>query len=163
MADEYMIEIKGGSCHDPRPVRKREEIGMIWGGNGEALNRLVVGLSLGLPQLLGDLFKLSPQQIAPVAQQIQQSLQLPLVVPAMPLQDAIELAEFLVDLTIKFSRFMPGPATVGGPIEIAAISKHEGFRWIKRKYYFDRSLNPSDEILRRVWEPVVKEIEVKPD
>ena len=163
MADEYMIEIKGGSCSGPKPVRRREEIGMIWGGNGEALNRLVIGWSIGLPQLLGNIFKLSPEQVAPIGQQIQQNLQLPLVIPAMPLQDAIELAEFLVDLTIKFSRFMPGAPTVGGPIEIAAISKHEGFRWIKRKYYFDRELNPAEEILRRVYEPAVKEIEVKPD
>jgi len=162
MADEYMIEIKDGSCSGPLPVRNRDEIGMIWGGNAEALNRLVVGTAEGLPQILGSIFKLSSEQVPPVVQTIQQSLLLPLVVPAMPLQDAIELAEFLVDLTIKFSRFMPGAPTVGGPIEIAAISKHEGFRWIKRKYYFDRRLNP-EEIFSRVYEPARQESQVLPD
>jgi hypothetical protein len=62
----------------------------------------------------------------------------------MPIQDAIDVAEFLVDSTIKFSRFTPGAATVGGPIEIAALTKHEGYRGIKRKYYFARELNPEE-------------------
>jgi hypothetical protein len=65
-----------------------------------------------------------------------------MVSPAMPLQDAIDLADYLVDLSIKYSRFMPGSPTVGGPVECAAISKHEGFRWIKRKHYYDQRLNP---------------------
>jgi hypothetical protein len=162
MADEFMIEIKGGSCTGPRPVRNRDQIGMIWGGNAEALNRLVVGVGVGLPQVLGSMFRLSPEQILPVVETIKGNLQLPLVVPAMPLQDAIELAEFLVDLTIKFSRFMPGAPTVGGPVEIAAISKHEGFRWIKRKYYFNRKLNP-EEIFSRLYEPAGKESQIQPD
>jgi hypothetical protein len=60
----------------------------------------------------------------------------------MPIQDAIDLGRFLVDAAINFSRFLPGPQVVGGPIEIAAITKHEGFKWIERKYYFDDKLNP---------------------
>jgi hypothetical protein len=76
-------------------------------------------------------------------------IQLPVVLPAMPLRDAIDLAEFMVDLTVKFSRFKPGAPTVGGPIEIAAISKHEGFRWVQRKYYFTRELNPEEQFTPR--------------
>lgn len=57
-------------------------------------------------------------------------------------QDAIDLAEFLVHLTIMFSRFSPGAPSVGGPIEIAAVTKHEGFKWIKRKHYYEQRLNP---------------------
>ena len=32
--------------------------------------------------------------------------------------------------------------TVGGPIDVAVISKGDGFIWIKRKHYFDPKLNP---------------------
>ncbi len=152
MADEFKIEINGGQCDGPRSLRNRDQIGMTWGGDPEALNRLLAGVSSGLPMVLQNLFRLTPAQLPQVMQTIQQQLQLPLVLPAMPLQDAIDLADFLVDLTIKFSRFMPGAPTVGGPIEIAAISKHEGFRWIKRKYYFDRELNPR-ELFTRVSDP----------
>jgi hypothetical protein len=32
--------------------------------------------------------------------------------------------------------------TVGGPIDVAVISRGDGFIWIKRKQYFDPNLNP---------------------
>ena len=32
--------------------------------------------------------------------------------------------------------------TVGGPIDVGMITKSDGFIWIKRKHYFDRSYNP---------------------
>jgi hypothetical protein len=32
--------------------------------------------------------------------------------------------------------------TVGGPIDVAVISKGDGFVWIKWKHYFNRELNP---------------------
>jgi len=162
MADEFQIDIKEGQCAGPFPVRTREQIGMTWGGDPEALNRLITGMSGGLGVVLQNLFRLPPDQLPQVMANVQQQLQLPLVLPAMPLQDAIDLGEFLVDLTIKFSRFMPGAPTVGGPIELAAISKHEGFRWIKRKYYFKRELNPEDR-LTRVWNPDSKQDKSGPD
>ena len=47
--------------------------------------------------------------------------------------------------SIGFARFRPGANTIGGPIEIAAVSKHEGFKWVKRKHYFDSILNPNGQ------------------
>ena len=32
--------------------------------------------------------------------------------------------------------------TVGGPIDVAVISKGDGFIWIERKHYFRPELNP---------------------
>jgi len=34
-----------------------------------------------------------------------------------------------------------GIETVGGPIDVAVISKGDGFVWIKRKHYFKPELN----------------------
>ena len=73
---------------------------------------------------------------------LQARLQAHIVFAPMPIQDAIDLAEFLVHSAIMFSRFNPRAQIVGGPIEIAAITKHEGFKWIKRKHYYDEKLNP---------------------
>lgn len=148
MAEEFQIEIKNGRCSGPTRLRAQEESGMTAGGDTEALNRLMLGTAEGLGSFLQSVFKVPSEQASKVVGLLQQQLGIPLVLPAMPLQDAIDLGEFLVDLTIRFSRFQPGPPTVGGPIEIAAISKHEGFRWIKRKYYFDRQLNPEEEFTR---------------
>ncbi len=142
MAEEFRIEIVNGTCGPPQSLRNRADTGVAWSGEPEAISRLLLGFGTRLPVILEQNLGVPHDQIAPAIQVIQQALTAPLVMAAMPLQDAIELAEFLVDLTIKFSRFTPGPPTVGGPIEVAAISKHEGFKWIKRKHYFSRELNP---------------------
>ena len=61
----------------------------------------------------------------------------------MPIQDAISLAKSLVDTTIGFVKysFNRPVKTVGGPVEIATITKHERFKWVDRKHYFLPSLN----------------------
>ncbi|MBZ5700159.1 MAG: hypothetical protein LAN18_16610 [Acidobacteriia bacterium] len=142
MADEFQIDIQNGQCIGPRRLRNQEEVGLTWAGEPEALNRLIIGRSTVLPALLQAQLGVPPAQMNQAMANIQAQMQLPVVLPAMPLKDAIDLAEFMVDLTIQFSRFKPGAPTVGGPIEIAAISKHEGFRWVQRKHYFTRELNP---------------------
>ena len=65
-----------------------------------------------------------------------------MVSPLLPIADAIELADFLAGMTAKFVRFTFGPASVEGMIELATITRHEGFRWVRRKYYYDRAINP---------------------
>jgi hypothetical protein len=142
MADEYQIAITQGQCPAPQLLRQNQEAGTTWGGINEPLNRLLLGFGTSLPQALQSVLKLSSQQIEQALPAIQSNMSFPLVMPAMPLQDAIDLAEFMVDLTIKWVRFAPGAPTVAGPIEIAAISKHEGFRWIRRKHYFSMEFNP---------------------
>jgi hypothetical protein len=34
-----------------------------------------------------------------------------------------------------------GPDIVGGPIEVAGVNLHEGFKWINRKHYYSLELN----------------------
>jgi hypothetical protein len=47
--------------------------------------------------------------------------------------------------TVGFVKFsVSRPKTVGGPIEIAAITKHEGFKWIERRHFFPLEHNTSD-------------------
>ncbi len=78
------------------------------------------------------------------ALKLAQILQAPLFLPAMPIQDAIDLAAFLVETASKFVHFSLRPATVGGPIEVATITKHEGFKWINRKHYYSVEFNRED-------------------
>lgn len=53
------------------------------------------------------------------------------------------LAESLVSLTSIKRRVSTEPESVGGPIDVAVISKGDGFIWIKRKHYFRKELNPA--------------------
>jgi len=59
----------------------------------------------------------------------------------MPFPDAIALAKFLVDVTARWTHFLMGPDIVGGPIEVAGVNLHEGFKWINRKHYYSLELN----------------------
>lgn len=62
-------------------------------------------------------------------------------IATMPKDELAIAAETLVNVT-SFKRKVSGEAqTVGGPIDVAVISKGDGFIWIKRKHYFSRELN----------------------
>lgn len=63
------------------------------------------------------------------------------VVSMLPKDDLAGMAESLVNLT-SFKRKVTLDETVGGPIDVAVISKGDGFVWIKRKLYFKGELNP---------------------
>ena len=61
---------------------------------------------------------------------------------AMPKEEIAGLAEALVSLTSLKRRVSEDEETVSGPIDVAVISKGDGFIWIKRKHYFDPAKNP---------------------
>lgn len=56
-------------------------------------------------------------------------------------EDLIEFAESLINLTSIKRKTSSELQSVGGPIDIAVITKHEGFIWIKRKENIDRKFN----------------------
>lgn len=66
-------------------------------------------------------------------------------VKLIPLPEMAFLAESLVNITsLKRTYAIDGnQQTVGGPTDVAVLSKGDGFVWIKRKLYFDKSLNPN--------------------
>lgn len=143
LAEEWKLDIVNGECEGPYQMRQQGEIGLTWNGVTEAITRLYLGYGTGL----GDILKeagIEESKIKDIGKLCASKLTVPMVVPPMPIKDAIDLAQFLVETTIQFSRFAPGAPTVGGPIEIAAITKHEGFKWIQRKHYFNINLNPKE-------------------
>jgi hypothetical protein len=64
------------------------------------------------------------------------------VVAALPKDELAAMAESLVNLTSFKRRVSKSAETVGGPIDVAVISRGGGFVWIKRKHYFPSELNP---------------------
>ncbi len=63
------------------------------------------------------------------------------IVGALPKVELASMAESLVNLTSMKRHISSFTETVGGPIDVALISKGDGFVWIKRKHYFDKDLN----------------------
>lgn len=60
----------------------------------------------------------------------------------LPKDELATLAESLVYLTSLKLKYSFEFETVGGPIDVALISKGDGFIWVKRKHYFKPELNP---------------------
>lgn len=63
------------------------------------------------------------------------------MVTVLPKDELAAMAEALVNLTAFKRRITESMETVGGPIDVAVISKGDGFIWVKRKHYFPRDLN----------------------
>ena len=56
-------------------------------------------------------------------------------------EDLAEIAENMVSMTYLNRRFTSQEESVGGPVDVAVITKGDGFVWIKRKHYFDANIN----------------------
>ena len=50
----------------------------------------------------------------------------------LPLQDAVDYAIFLIDVTSKVMRFEPGLETVGGPIDVLVVTPRDAY-FVQRK------------------------------
>ena len=74
---------------------------------------------------------------------IYQSYTKPLIdtVISLDKEDMANMAESFISLTSLVRRMQPGEETVGGPVDVAVISKGDGFVWINRKHYFKPELN----------------------
>lgn len=60
---------------------------------------------------------------------------------SLPKDELAHLAEALVSLTSLQRRVSRQIETVGGAIDVAVISKGDGFIWVKRKHYFSADRN----------------------
>lgn len=138
----WKVEIDDPSVR-PIPQLLAGSIGVGWVAHAidEAAVRLFNGCD---PTLLESLRAVIDPAQMPAVEQVLGGLMRQPVTAGMPFADAIKLAQFLADTTIGYTHYLLGPDVVGGPVEIAGISRHEGFKWIHRKHYYPRDLNPED-------------------
>ena len=62
-------------------------------------------------------------------------------VEALTISELAQVASTLVDLSSFEQQMSLDSETVGGPVDVAVISKGDGFIWINRKHYFSKELN----------------------
>lgn len=111
--------------------------GAVWRGQTDVIRRLVKGFDLDNAEALVNLAGKTTHW-----QAIQPELKgLEYIIPfgTMNLQDAVDFAVFLIRTTIDAQRLTHGMAAapgswpgVGGPIEIAVVTPHQGFEWLQR-------------------------------
>jgi hypothetical protein len=63
------------------------------------------------------------------------------VLNSLSVQEMAELAETLLVLESLRERVTSPSESVGGPVDVAAITKSDGLVWIRRKHYFESGLN----------------------
>lgn len=136
----WRIRIVNGESPEPECLAGLGDFDVYYGGQPEAINRLVNGYGQRLGEALLSM-GLDQEKLDDALTHVETFTRAQLISPAMPVQDAIALANFLVELTKGFVRFLPGADTVGGDTDIAVVTKHERFKWVRRKHYFDMGLN----------------------
>jgi hypothetical protein len=139
--EAWKIQIENGEVRDLMLVAAQEDDDRIfWGGQPEVINRLLFGFDETLFHALTETGTAEDASVAFI-EGLKEKSALPLVHAAMPVQDAIAVADFLVETTKRFFAFKPGADVVGGDTDIATVTKHEGFKWIRRKHYYPKNLN----------------------
>lgn len=142
LGEIWRIHISDGQCPEPILEAGTEVSDTIkWGGQPEAINRMLLGYGTELPNALLDA-GLQPEELNKLMEHIVRRTQTPVISAAMPTIDAIDLAKFLVETTINYTKFSLGANVVGGEIDLATVTKHEGFKWVARKHYYPAGLNP---------------------
>jgi hypothetical protein len=142
LPEVWQVLLDGATSYEVSLIHPEGEFGVNWDGQYDALSRLILGAPTNFEQV-ATAWGMRPEDARNLGVAVRQQCHETLAIPTMPIQDAIELARYLVEVAIGFTKFsiMKQPKTVGGSIEIAAITKHEGFRWVQRKHFLSAALN----------------------
>ena len=139
--DAWKIHVENGEVWDLMPVAAQEhDVRIFWGGQTSVINRLLFGFDESLYEALS-ITGADADAITTFVDGLKAKSEVPLAHAAMPIQDAIAVADFLVETTKRLFAFKPGADVVGGDTDIATVTKHEGFKWIRRKHYYPHGLN----------------------
>lgn len=140
----WRISLIDGAMHEPVQLNKEDQPQAIfWGGQGEAISRLLIGVDPRFEDVLQEANV--PKELAgQVGLIARQGLEKPVLSATMPVIDTIRLADFLVQTTIGYFSFAFGSDIVGGAVDLATVTKFEGFKWVKRKHYYPSELNRND-------------------
>ena len=118
----------------PTPVIKHAPgaFGMNWGGQRETVDRIVQGYDGALPEIAKQELGLTDAQRDQLVTALGR-LQMQLPLQAMALQDCVDLAIFFIRTTIAAQRLMVTVRGVGGPIDVATVTRQNGLSFVQRK------------------------------
>lgn len=117
----------------PEPRNPENNFGMTWGGQLQVASRLVHGYDPALLELARLRLELTDDQVQDLRQHLEENLEFRIPYPVLPLQDCIDLAIFLIRATAAAQNLAVGIRGVGGPIEVATITRNRGLRFVQRK------------------------------
>lgn len=118
----------------PKKLIPDEQFGANWGGQREYTDRLMQGFDPNLPGLVQEILGIPPERrSATLDQDLRGKLGIPIPWQFLPLQDCVDLATFIVRTTIALQKFVVGVRGVGGAVDVATITRVQGFKEIQVK------------------------------
>lgn len=128
----FLFHIPGGA----KPTEQQPgdtNFGMTWGGQLQIASRLVHGFDPALTSIVGKELNLENKQVEKLCGTLRKQLQFPIPYMVLPLQDCVDLAVFLIRTTMVAQRLAIGVRGVGGPIDVAVITRTKGLHYIQQK------------------------------
>jgi hypothetical protein len=107
--------------------------GAAWGGTTYFLDRLIGGTAPMAKTIARETLELTEEQEQDLAQRWRERLSLKIPYQFLPLQDCVDLATFLVKMTATVFTWTVGSQGVGGEIDVATITRADGFRAVHQK------------------------------
>jgi hypothetical protein len=86
-----------------------------------------------LEAIVAENVHLNAAQTADLREKVLPSLAMPIPYQFLPLQDSVDLAIFLIKTTATLQGWTTGTRGVGGAIDVATITRTDGFRAVQEK------------------------------
>jgi hypothetical protein len=128
----FLFQIPGESKLEERQPGETN-FGMTWGGQLEIASRLIHGFDPALTTIVGKELNIDNKELEKLYGTLSKHLQFPIPFQVLPLQDCVDLALFLIRTTMVAQRLAIGVRGVGGPIDVAVVTRTEGLRYIQQK------------------------------
>jgi hypothetical protein len=107
--------------------------GALWGGQREFADRIMQGFDEGVVQVLKHDLELDDVTIGHIRTNLRSAVSIRVPYAFLPLQDCVDLSVALIRLTISFQQWTVGVRGVGGPIDVATITRTGGFEYVQSK------------------------------
>lgn len=121
----------------PHETLPAGQFGATWGGQHQIVSRLINGFDLMAPQVARDFLHIPIQvaagQVDPLDIELRTKLSARIPWQFLPLQDCVDLSIFLVRATITLQKWTIDIRGVGGAVDVATITRTEGFKYIQQK------------------------------
>jgi hypothetical protein len=119
---------------NPTPIEHNPGIfGVVWGGQRQFTDRLIQGFDPQLPSIVQSFLHLTDADRDALEVDLKTKLNVAIPYQFLPLQDCVDLSIFLIRISITLQNWIVGVRGVGGAIDVATITRTDGFTPIQQK------------------------------
>jgi len=118
----------------PQELQAAGGFGISWGGQREFADRLLQGFEETLPQVVADYLHLAADKVAGLRDHLRSKFNPAIPYQFLPLQDCVDMSIFLIRTTMTIQDWSVRLRGVGGEIDVATITRTEGFCPIQQKH-----------------------------